>query len=206
MTKKGAQATIRFNIEPPVRQTRQPTQATEDLPTPPPYDHLEHTTWWKKWKLQRKKPEAMLINMELENGMFATMLVFAADNGFKFKNKKYLFDDSLKTYNVSSGLYQLDYHENYCLPIQKKLPIQEITKAIAATGISDLEYATNPSVLEKFINSKIAEMVLRGGALDAFMRQIRLLLWVIAIMGLLHLILFVFKSGMLKSIHVPGLF
>jgi hypothetical protein len=160
--------------------------------------------YWKKWfKLKFKQDTSYLINMELSNGMWTTFVVQEKDSGFKFRGKKYQFDDALKYYHIPSGLYAFNYHEGLAIPIIAKFDLNEINKAITGSGITEIEYMTNPSTLERFTVSKIAEGIMKGQQLDAFFRQIRLIAIINLLMTALLLILFVVKTGMLKSIKLP---
>ena len=161
--------------------------------------------WKKKFKLHFREHISYLINMELNNGMWTTFIVQEKDNGFTFRGKKYQFDDALKYYHIPSGLYTFNFHEGLAIPIIAKFDLNEINKAITGSGITEIEYMTNPSTLERFTVSKIAEGIMKGQQLDAFFRQIRLLVIINLLIGALNLILFVSKTGMLKSIKIPGL-
>lgn len=162
-------------------------------------------TWWKRIKLSFKEDTSYLINMELSNGFHTTFVIQEKDGGFIFNRKKYCFDDALKYYHLPSQLYAFSYHEGFAMPIINKIDLNEINKAVAGSGITEIEYMTNPSTLERFTVSKIAEGIMKGQQLDAFFRQIRMVVIINALMTLLLLVLFVMKTGMLKSIKIPGL-
>jgi hypothetical protein len=162
--------------------------------------------YFKRWiKLKFKEDISYLINMELNNGMSTTFIVQEKDGGFKFKGKKYQFDDALKYYHMPSKLYAFNFHEGLAIPIIAKIDLNEINKAITGSGITEIEYMTNPMTLERFTVSKIAEGIMKGQQLDAFFRQIRMVVIINVLMTALLLILFVAKTGMLKSIKIPGL-
>jgi hypothetical protein len=161
--------------------------------------------WKKKFKLFFHGDTSYLINMELSNGFHTTFIVNEEDGGFKFNGKKYCFDDALKYYHITSNLYAFNFHEGFAMPIISKIDLNEINKAVSGSGITEIEYMTNPSTLERFTVSKIAEGIMKGQQLDEFFRQIRLIVIINGLMTLLLLILFVAKTGMLKSIKIPGL-
>lgn len=159
----------------------------------------------KRIKLAFKSDKVTLINMELSNGFHTTFIVAEEGGGFKYNGKRYIFDDALKYYHITSGLYAFNYHEGFALPIIAKIDLNEINKAVSGSGITEIEYMTNPITLERFTVSKIAEGIMKGQQLDAFFRQIRLLIIITMLVASLNLILFVFKTGMLKQIKIPGL-
>lgn len=159
----------------------------------------------KKFNLKFNLERCYLINMELKNGMHTTFIVKEKENTFTYNDKKYTFDDDLKYLHVDTQLYALDYHEDFVMPIKRKIDINEVNRAISGSGITEIEYMTNPSTLERFTVSKIAEGIMKGQQLDEFFRQIRLIVIIGALIGILHLVLFIMKTGMLKSIKIPGI-
>lgn len=161
--------------------------------------------YWKAHFLERLHPETTaLINMELLNGFHRLFIVKEEEEGFRYRNKKYLFDNEAKYYIIDSKLWCYDYHENFVLPVKRKIPLTAIKKSLEHSNISEVEYATNPSTLERFTISKIAEGIMKGQAIDEFMKQIRLILIIAMVTSVIHLALFMFKSGMLQSIKIPG--
>lgn len=161
--------------------------------------------YWRAHLLERMNPETTaLISMELLNGFHRLFIVKEKDEGFQYRGKKYLFDNEAKYYIIDTKLWCYDFHENFTLPIKRKIPLTHIKKSIEHSNISEVEYATNPSTLERFTISKIAEGIMKGQAIDEFMKQIRLLLIIAMVTAVIHLALFMFKSGMLQSIKIPG--
>lgn len=160
--------------------------------------------YWRNLLLKMfHRDKIVLVNIELFNGFFRSMLVKEKDNGFKYKNKQFIFDNELKYYNIDAKLYCYDYHENFALPVKRNIPITKVKKILDASGVSEVEYASNPSTLEQFVVSKIAEGIMKGQQLDEWMKQIRVLLIVVVIAVVIHLLLFVQASGVLKSINLP---
>lgn len=190
-------------------------------------DFRKNTSFLKKIKLRRNDTNAFLINMELSNGFIVNFIIFVdlADNSFEFRKKKYVVDDSMKVWNASTGLFCLNYHEDLSIPVEnkiipveqdkkadsagkklspigKKVDVNAVKKAIKAVE-PEIETLLNPSVLKHWKKSRLHEMILRGASIDSFLRQMRLLMWILLFMAFLHLLLFVVKSGMLKSIKMP---
>ncbi len=175
------------------------------------YDPLrtgKSRTSWRFWKtifLERKHPDkVMLINMELQNGFHLQFLVKEKEGGFSYRGKKYIFDNELKYFNISAKNYAFDYHENFTMPIKRKIPVAKIKQTLEQPGISEIEYMTNPSTLERFIVSRIAEGIMKGQQLDEFFKKINLYILVIMVAVLVHLVLFIWASGMLKDLKVPS--
>ena len=162
--------------------------------------------FWKSWYLDKYQAgRIVLINMELTNGFHRLFTVREKEEGFMFRGKKYLFDDDSKYYNLDTKLYMFDYHEQITLPFKRKIPVTEIKKTIESTEGIDIEYAINPSTLQRFMTAKIAEGVMKGTQLDEFMKKLQTFLIVTMVAVLVHLALFLYGSGMLQSIKIPGI-
>ena len=160
--------------------------------------------YWKFWFKEKYFPaKIVLINMELINGFHRTMLVIEKDGGFVFRGKRYVFDDDSKYYNMDAKLYVFDFHENLVLPVKRKIPVTAIKKTIESTEEIDIEYAINPSTLQRFMTAKIAEGVMKGTMLDEFLRKLQMFIIVIMVAVLVHLMLFLYASGILQNIQMP---
>lgn len=178
----------------------------EEIPKPEKeIDTLKHKRRWGKriWnKFRRNRnPELVVgINMELLNGSHITFMVLQKPDGFKYKGRRYLFDNDSKYYNASCKEYFFDYHESYTLPVKRHIPMTNIIKTLKSVNLNQIEYSSNPSTLERFITSKIAEGIMRGQQLDEFLKKVFVVLIICAFASLLHLILFMHKTGMLNQI------
>jgi len=162
--------------------------------------YWKYKMWWNN-----SQDKIMLVNMELRNGQHDTRIIKTVQQGFKYKGGYYIFDDELKYYNTGEQLWCLDYHQDCVLPIKRDIPVNQIKKALEASNLSEVEYSTNPSVLERFIISKISEGIMKGQQIDEFLKNMKTWVIIIALTGIIHLCLFVFKTGMLKGVKIPGL-
>ncbi len=153
---------------------------------------------WYKEKYHSDK--TVLVNMELLNGMHQTFLVKEKNEGFKFKGNKYLFDDESKYLNVSAKTYSFDFHERISIPVKRSIPVSEIKATLEQSRISEVEYAINPSTLERFETSKIAEGIMKGQKIDEMMRKILVIMFIVMVTSIIHMLLFMQKSGMFEQI------
>ncbi len=164
---------------------------------------------WKYWKykiMDKYWPhKTVLVNMELINGFHKLFLVKESDSGFKYDDKKYIFDSDSKYYIIDAKLWCYDFHESIDLPIKRIIPVTEIKRALEHSQLTEVEYATNPATLERFIVARIAEGIMKGQQLDEALRRLLLVCIIAAISSTVMLILFVVKSGMLKQIKIPGM-
>lgn len=162
--------------------------------------------FWRTWYLEKYQGgKTVLIHMELTNGFHRLFSVKESEGGFVFRGKKYIFDDDSKYYNLDTKLYTFDYHEQIALPFKRTIPVTEIKKTIESTDGIDVEYAINPSTLQRFMTAKIAEGVMKGTQLDEFMKKLQTFLIVTMIAVLAHLALFLYASGILQNLKVPGI-
>lgn len=161
--------------------------------------------YWKyRYMDSSHADKTLLVNMELLNGFHKLFLVMESDGGFRYKKKKYLFDNVSKYFVIDAKLWCYDFHEDFVLPIKRIIPISDIKKAIELSGYTQVENATNPKTLERFLKAKIAEGIMKGQQIDEWFKKMSLLLLVIALTSIIHLCLFLFKTGMLQSIKIPG--
>ena len=166
-------------------------------------------TTFKFWKNYAKdrffSDRTILINLELLNGFHKLFLVIESEGGFLYRKKRYIFDDSSKYYIIDAKLWCYDFHEGLTIPIKRKIPIADIKKAIEESGISEVENAINPATIGRFLKAKIAEGIMKGQQLDIIFKKLMLIGVVTMVSSVLLLILFLFKTGMLQQIKIPGL-
>jgi len=173
------------------------------------YDISKPRGMWfspRRWRRQyqlNKEDKAVLVNMELRNGNWVTFVVLDSDGGFKYEGGYYRLDNEMKYYNLSAKMWMYDFHQDFAIPMKRIIPVADIQKTVESSGITEVEYATNPATLERFTVAKIAEGIMRGQAIDDFLKQIRLIIIVIAVASIIHLLMFMQKTGMFKAIKLP---
>lgn len=160
----------------------------------------------KKFKPLEKIKKALwphkcfLINMELRNGDHRTFLISVIQGDFSYLGSRYIIDQSLKYYSIDAKMWCLDYHQDYALPVKRIIRVEEIRKVISETGVIEAELATNPSLIDIFVDSKIAEGVMKGQAMNAFFQQMKMVLVAMLCISSIHFLIYLFKSGALNSI------
>jgi hypothetical protein len=151
------------------------------------------TTKIKKFRhfiSKKNKLRVVGFTMELRNGDNVSIMTFLdADNSFIYLGKMYVWDNDMQYYNKSSQLFFNDYHQDFALPISTRIKINELRDAVSSGGLADIEYATNPMVLKRFLQSSIQDLMLRGGVLWDLIKQVRLITIIILILGVLGLFL-----------------
>lgn len=156
----------------------------------------------RDWYRNKYKPNKInLINMELSNGFHTSFLVLEKDGGFIFNKKQYVLDPDLKAFHTGANLFFFDFHENYALPVQRKLPLKQLFDTMTSVAESEIQYATNPSTLEKFISSEIAKQVLKSAQLDEWMRRAMTMLLFILIIGAGTAVYLLYSTGAFQNIQ-----
>lgn len=149
--------------------------------------------------------KTFLINMQLRNGRHTTFMVSTKNQYFKYMGAAYIIDTNLMYDNLSARHYCLDYHQDFALPIQRKINFKEVQEAIEASGMYDIESSTNPTALAKILEANMGEGVAKASAVPDFIKQMKLLLIIGTMASVILLLLFVFKTGMLQGVKIPGL-
>lgn len=181
------------------KKQQQPIQDTERKD----YDTVDKAGWLSKWRARNQK-RAYLIRMELRNGNCEDFVVTPKGNDFVFEKERYVIDPSIKFWVNQSRMYALDYMQGFALPIRRKYDVNELNAAIEGAGMIETELSTNPKVLEDYVNSKIAEGVMKAQQIDEWMKATKQWIQVTAIVVGIHLLLFAYKTGMLNQIVSIG--
>lgn len=180
------------------------------------HSKLSYKYWIKAFKESKTPHKNIIANIELNNGFRMSFIVSEDNDGFIWDNKKFIFDNVSKNYNISHQLFEYDYHESFSLPIKrvinktdvkteeivlpikKGIPVEDIRFALENSGISQVEYASNPSALHKFVNSNVIKMILAGVELDAVFKFLKLITILIFIVCVIILFVVLKFSGLLK--------
>jgi len=89
---------------------------------------------FKRWRLKkamRTRPDMfVLIRMRLINEAVLEFIVKYNDDGFRWKKRRYIFDDATKYFNASIGLWCYDFEETLCVPIKTTNPFHPDLQAI----------------------------------------------------------------------------
>ena len=161
-------------------------------------------SYWKQKFYEKYRPSSVvLINFETSAGFHTSFLVKTKEGGFRYNKATYILDEELKYYVISAKLWAYDFHQEFSIPIKRRIPLNEIKKAVENSNITQVEHATNPLTLDRFITSKIAEGIMKGQALDSWMRFVKLLIIIILVITGIHFLLFLNASGMLNDLNLP---
>lgn len=173
------------------------------------FDYVEQGQgFWARLKLKlfwgRIKKESIMVHMEMTNGIHTHFIAKVYKNAFEWQGKTFITDDTLKYYDTSAKLYCLDYHEDICMPIRRKIDVNSIKKTISLPGVTDVDNAINPTTLRLFIESEIAQKILKGEDLEAIFGLLKKLLMITMIVGIITLLLVLNMSGVFKNVMGGG--
>lgn len=158
--------------------------------------------WIKEWEYNRKASDAVLIHMELSSGDNDEFVAYPTKESFEYKEGVYIIDHNFKVYNHAAKMYEYHYHQDLALPILQKVPVARLRNVVVESGVTDIENAINPRVLKQWLESDVITKVMKGDEIDQMMRTIRLLLYIIVVINVIHFLLFVSKSGVLQSVKL----
>ena len=169
-----------------------------------PYKHISKLKlrYWHDWWIDRKMTaRAYLIIMKLNNGFYKIMVQRdIGDGSFLFMGGQYVIDESCKFYVLDAKLYALFYHQEMALPLDMKVPVQDIKETMEKTNITEVEYALNPKSLERFQTAKVAEGIMQGQGTAEILKQQRLLIVVLLIITTMTLGYLLFSTGAFEGV------
>ena len=170
-----------------------------------PKNWLDLKGWIIKIKDRLFPNKTFLVHMELRNGMHTQFVIMLKGNCFNYMDGIYVIDDKFKYYDVSSKLYCLDYHQDFSLPIKRKVDLNALRNAIQKEGITDVDTAINPVTLKNFIESAVIQKVMKGEEMDQIFRFLKLMTTLIFIGVVIILIVLLKTTGILESMNIPFL-
>lgn len=155
--------------------------------------------WFKrKYNNFLRKDRLIMIRMETLTGDWITRVVAESMGGFRFKGKKYVFDNVSKVYDRDFRLWVYTYHEDCSIPIKVSMDVEQIKDVMKSTG-DEVEMAINPRVLSNFIDAEIMRQMFEGAGGDLLKRMfILLILNLLVTAGLAVLVLH--ETGILGGV------
>jgi hypothetical protein len=182
------------------------------------YEPVKWSDVWKlfnKWEVQKNKSRTFLIYMERASGKHEQFTIKTEMDSFIFENKRYLIDEEYKFEDISAKLWCLRYHETLCLPVSSRIPANQlirasegqtakiydalihhdderVRKAMAEIPKNDIVFALNPENMERFLQSKIIEKVIKGSEMEDIFNFLKIMTIVnTVILGIMLLLIIV---------------
>jgi len=137
------------------------------------------------------------VNMELSNGEVMPFCIKLHNGGFVFDNGWYIIDEKYKYFDNNAKLWCFDFHEELCFPVNKKINLGNVKKAIYEDGDVELETAINPKSLQKFMESTVIQKLLAGAEMEDSMRRMKMYMIITMIITGVTLLLTINSSGLL---------
>jgi len=154
-------------------------------------------------KSRRSPEDTMLIHMQLKTGFHTQFIAIVNNQSFLYKKKVYIVDDQFRYYDMSQGLYALDYHEDIAIPIERNIDANKIKRVVKKfgddTGQKNIENRLDPKSISNFITGEVIQRVMQG--LDAI-KRLNFMLIVMILNFLFTFFMFLIilqQSGILKN-------
>ncbi len=93
--------------------------------------------------------------------------------------------------------------QNICLPPEQRIPVNDIRQLLEESEICKVDYASHPTILERFTNSKFIELVMRGVELDAMFKFLKIMLIIILVGIAILIMLGIYQSGVFQQAASP---
>lgn len=158
--------------------------------------------YFERRKLNKRPDKAILIKMELNNGRHIEFIMHedAEKSGFKFNKGRYVFDLEKKYYIISSNIWAYDFHESFTLPVERRIPVDELKSGMElAKSVVEVSHAVEPKTIERFVNTEIAQGIMRGASLGALFKMLLIIVIGVAIFELINTALGVYNSGLMEG-------
>jgi len=171
-----------------------------------PVNIIKHQHWNKKLKQKLvriiSKKDEYLITMELRTGEIIQFIVQTNKDHYIWNNGVYIIDPELITTNKTAKKPGLDYHESLSFPIRRRIPIEEIQKALKTGHICDLEMASNPMLLDTWQNSNLIDKVMRAADIDKVFKTIKIIGIFTLIIVFVTLAIYIGHEGILSEVKI----
>lgn len=159
--------------------------------------------WTKRLKNMFFSSRTILALMEMRSGNWRLMTINEKHDTFRFMEGEYVIDPTLKKWCSDAKMYFLRYHQDFSLPIEQEVKFKEVRDTMEFSQSIEVIESTNPLTLARLSDSRIAEQVMKGQAIDDFFKFAKTALIAILIMVGITLALIVHGSGMLSNLNLP---
>lgn len=152
------------------------------------------------WNRRQHAGSVLIVNFEMINGKHRSFQVREKKGIFRFKGGDYVLDNDAKYYNIDAEMFMLDYHEGCSMPIKRVFPIKDIKEAVGVSPSQEIEHAVNPRNLKEALDAKLVEGIIQGAGLAKEFRMLLIITVITMIVSIVMVLLFAWKTGMLKEI------
>lgn len=140
--------------------------------------------WWEYKQTIKLIKKRLFIQMDLENGDVWHGYVVLDHGSFLWEGKRYIIKQKYYRYSSTAKAYCGHYHELFALPIAYNIPFDALRKVVREQQ-PEIQYTTDPKLLEKFTISKLIQMMLDDGNFEKLLQTIFYILIGVGIVGIL---------------------
>lgn len=209
------------------------------LGVPQPFDYTKDPRmgWRARRKLNKilkKELQNMIhVTMYMNNGMTRFLITPEENDGFVFKNGKYITDSESKSFSPDLNMWCYEFHEKFALPITQKenlsepviqfvndvneslrkhnkypivknFKLQELKDSVESSGLTEIETAVNPIALKRFIDTNVILQVLGGAWFTKVIKILLIVCLILLVIGLVTMIAVIYNTGVLDKINLGG--
>jgi len=139
--------------------------------------------FWDKRKLKRSPDKSFIINMMFSNGTSKLFVIKTDGNTFSMKKKTYYLYYEESWFNLSLNQYELFYHENFSVPINRE---------VIADG-DEHYFAVTPENLKTIIKFEYIKALTGMSSIEKWIK-ITLILSGLTLIGVILLLLKLFQN------------
>lgn len=143
----------------------------------------ERMRFWDKRKLKRRGERSFYVTMRFSNGTMLEFVIATTGEQFKYKKRTYYLRYEDSWFNLTQNQYQLDYFDDYPVPIDRKI-IKKGDKSFFSVTSSNLKPLIDMNYVKVLANAQDLDKYLKMGAILGIINMIILIMIGIAIMGL----------------------
>jgi len=132
-------------------------------------------------KFTKKPDQTFLIRMKYNNGTLKNFILSTTDMMFKHGSKWYFLYYEEAWFNINHKVYELEYHENFCLPINREVQLDNKNKEQ-----QEIYANITPTNLKNTIDMEYVRALVSGEELSKFLK-ITMVLSAFTVLGMLLL-------------------
>jgi len=170
-------------------------------------DYFKSKGMFRDWinNRKRKKDNLVMVKMQMADHRHKEYLVSGEVDKFLIKGsdgkkKMFAFDPEAAYPLQTSNIMAYDFHESISIPIKREIPENLIKEAMETGELTEVSTALNPNVLERLINSEIAQSVLQAASIGKALRILMILFVIALIVVTIDMFVDMWHSGALDSI------
>jgi len=127
-----------------------------------------------KRKLKKKPDQTFLIRMKYNNNTSKNFILSTTDMMFRHGKTWYFLYYEESYFNINCNIYELEYHEDHCLPINREIQIEK-TDDKEKNKENEIFNCVTPRNLKATIDMEYVKALVSGEELSKFIKIILVL-------------------------------